>query len=130
MELLAQLAGSESPREILTAALQLRLIQAKAAVLFPSAAEADAALATGIPHLVALLGRTAAAAIVGSGGMGEDEEAAGRTIQALAGALQAYDAEGSSPDERARLAQALLEAQAAVKQAFERKGASGGAGGS
>jgi hypothetical protein len=125
MELLAQLAGSESPREILTAAHQLRLIQAKAAVLFPSAAEVDAALGTGIPHLVALLGRTAGGVVE----EGEEEEAA-VAVRSLEMALQAYDAEGSSPDERARLAEALLEAQSTVKRAFERKGASGGGGGS
>lgn len=128
MELLAQLQASESPTEILIAAQQLRLIQAKGAVLLPSAAEADAALATGVPHLLALLGRTVAAA-EGSGGSEEDGEAAGvgKAVDALEGAWAAYGAAEGDVEERGRLAQELLAAQAAVKDAFAKKGG-GGAG--
>lgn len=130
MELLAQLQASESPIEILVAAQQLRLIQAKGAVLLPSAAEADAALATSVPHLLALLGRTAAAAAaaVASEGPGEDGEAAEmeRAVDALEGAWTAYCAAEGDAEERGRLAQELLAAQAVVKEVFAKKNGVGG----
>lgn len=134
MELLAQLHASESPAEILVSAQQLRLIQAKGAVLLPSAAEADAALATSVPHLLALLGRTAAAVASSSSstseGAGEEGEAAGvgGVVGALEGAWAAYSAAEGDAEERGRLAQELLAAQAAVKEAFAKKDGAGGGG--
>lgn len=132
MELLAQLHASESPAEILVAAQQLRLIQVKGAVLLPSAAEADAALATSVPHLLALLGRTAAAAAAASASeaVGEEGEAAGvgGVVGALEGAWAAYSAAEGDAEERGRLAQELLAAQAAVKEAFAKKDGAGGGG--
>lgn len=119
MELLAQLQSSESPREILLAAQQLRLLHGRALVLLPSAAEADAALATGVPHLLDILSRAAS-------GCGEAEEV---VVSGLKGALRAYERE-TDAEARAALARGLLASQAGVKEAFAKKGEGGGGGGS
>jgi hypothetical protein len=130
MDLLAQLERSESPTELLLAAHQLLLIQSKGAVLLPSAPEADAALATGIPHLVALLSRTATAAAARSEGEEEEggEQGVGRAVRSLEEAVRMYEGEGEV-EERAQLARALSAAQAAVKEAFAKKGGGAGSGG-